>query len=190
MPAHQVHRFTLTPHPAAGSPAVRAIGGRISRTPRGLLVSYVLEADLERLRVPDTRAPRFADELWRHTCFELFVARQGGPRYHEWNFSPSGEWALYAFARERVPLGTDVKPPAPDPRITVCRAPGRLELDAVVPLDVLASDYAEAPLALNLSAVIEDDHGHLSYWALTHPLDRPDFHHPAAFVLEFHEVRH
>jgi hypothetical protein len=192
MPAPQVHSFTLTPHPAAGSRAVRAITGRISRTPRGLLVSYALDGDLESLRVPQPRAPRFADKLWRHTCFELFVARRGGPRYHEWNFSPSGEWALYAFARERerVPLGADLKPESLDPHVTARRSPGKLELDAVVPLDVLAPDYAGAPLALNLSAVVEDDQGGLSYWALAHPLDKPDFHHPEAFVLELHEVRH
>jgi hypothetical protein len=192
MPAPQVHSFTLTPHPAAGSPAVGAITGRISRTPRGLLVSYVLEGALERLRVPEARAPRFADGLWRHTCFELFVARRGGTGYHEWNFSPSGEWALYAFARERErePLGAGQTPAALDPHVTACRVPGKLELDAVVPLAALAPGYATAPLALNLSAVVEDDGGALSYWALAHPLDKPDFHHPEAFVLELHEARH
>lgn len=190
MPAPQVHRFTLTSHPAAGSAAVRAIGGQIARTARGLRVNYVLEGDLDGLRVPEARAPRFADRLWHHTCFELFVARRGATGYHEWNFSPSGEWARYAFARERVALAPELTPPAADPRISVRCSPGRLELEAVAPLDVLAPGDAGAPLALNLSAVVEDVHGHLSYWALAHPLDRPDFHHRAAFVLEFHEVRH
>ena len=41
-----------------------------------------------------------------------------------------------------------------------------------------------ARLQLALSAVIEDKQGVLSYWALTHPPGRPDFHHPDAFVLE------
>jgi hypothetical protein len=40
------------------------------------------------------------------------------------------------------------------------------------------------PLQLALSAVIEDDRGTLSYWALKHPSGKPDFHHPEAFALE------
>ena len=40
------------------------------------------------------------------------------------------------------------------------------------------------PLRLGLSAVIEDDSGKLSYWALKHPSGKPDFHHPDTFVLE------
>jgi hypothetical protein len=39
-------------------------------------------------------------------------------------------------------------------------------------------------LQLAFSAIIEDDQGVLSYWALTHPPGRPDFHHPDAFALE------
>jgi hypothetical protein len=35
-----------------------------------------------------------------------------------------------------------------------------------------------------LSAVIEATDGTLSYWALAHPSDKPDFHHPDSFVLE------
>jgi hypothetical protein len=35
-----------------------------------------------------------------------------------------------------------------------------------------------------MAAVIEDDAGGLSYWALQHTSDKPDFHHPNGFVLE------
>jgi len=35
-----------------------------------------------------------------------------------------------------------------------------------------------------LSAVIEATDGSLSYWALEHPADKPDFHHPDSFALE------
>ncbi len=35
-----------------------------------------------------------------------------------------------------------------------------------------------------LSAVLENDDGELSYWALHHPAATPDFHHPAGFVME------
>jgi hypothetical protein len=187
----KVHEFTLTPHPAMESQAVRGLGGQISRTPGGLLVSYVLEGDLERLRVPARQTPRFTDDLWRHTCFEMFIARKGEPQYHELNFSPSGEWAAYAFARyrERVPLAAGVELATIDPRVSMCRSAGKLELVAIVRLDRLSPRYVDAKLVLGLSAVVETYDGPPSYWALKHPLDKPDFHHPDAFVLELDEIR-
>ena len=66
-----------------------------------LAVSFILDADLERLRIPRRRKPRFADGLWRHTCFEVFVARKGSRSYREYNYSPSGEWAAYEFSSYR-----------------------------------------------------------------------------------------
>lgn len=38
-------------------------------------------------------------------------------------------------------------------------------------------------LRLALCAVIEASDGSLSYWALAHPADRPDFHHPGSAIL-------
>jgi hypothetical protein len=39
-------------------------------------------------------------------------------------------------------------------------------------------------LLLGLSAVVEEENGTLSYWALKHPRDKPDFHCPDGFVFE------
>lgn len=189
----QEHDFTLTAYPGVETAAVRRIGGRISRTPGALSVSFLLEGDLERLRVPEPRIPSFADELWRHTCFEIFIARKGEPGYYEFNFSPSGEWAVYAFShyRERVPLDPALDLSAIDPRLKVRRSAGKLELDVVVRLDCLGND-SQSKLLLGLSAVIEARDGtspSLSYWALNHPGPKPDFHHADAFTLELHEIR-
>jgi hypothetical protein len=39
-------------------------------------------------------------------------------------------------------------------------------------------------LRIAMAAVVEDEGGRLSYWALRHPPGRPDFHHPDSFTLE------
>ena len=39
-------------------------------------------------------------------------------------------------------------------------------------------------LRLGLAAVIEDKARVLSYWALKHPAEKPDFHHADSFVVE------
>jgi hypothetical protein len=35
-----------------------------------------------------------------------------------------------------------------------------------------------------LAAIVEDDQGTLTYWALRHPAGKPDFHHAEAFALQ------
>lgn len=181
--------FTLTPHPAAHGRAVQRIHGRLCRIPGGLRLHYVLEGEIERVRVPERRPARFADDLWRHTCFELFVAGHGAPGYHEFNFSPSGEWAVYAFVREREREPLSAAAVDIDPRVSVRRSATMLELDAIAHLDRLLPTDADHRLAISLSAVVEEHDGTLSYWALEHPLDRPDFHHPASFALVLDEIR-
>ena len=97
----------LVPHPATPCAALRGIGVSLSREPARLLVEYVLEGEIDLLRIPAARPPRVAERLWQHTCCELFVARAYEPGYREFNFSPSGEWAAYAFAayRDGGPIG-------------------------------------------------------------------------------------
>jgi hypothetical protein len=145
-----------------------------------LAVRFAIDGDIARLRVPPPRAPRFAERLWEHTCCEVFIARKNAGQYREFNLSPSGEWAAYEFQRYRdgAPLAEEKL----EPRIAVRRAPDRLELDAAI-------DCGAESGSLALAAVIEEQSGALSYWALQHPAARPDFHHPAAFVLAFDEIR-
>ena len=68
------------------------------------------------------------------------------------------------------------------PHIAVRSTGSRLELDALVRLDGLSAIHPRAPLRIGLSAVIEASDG-LSYWALRHPADKPDFHDADGFAL-------
>ena len=188
MPSPAIHSVTLMRHPESRSGAVRSVGARVCREPGGTLaIRYSIEGELARLRVPPPRPPRIAHGLWQHTCCECFVALSGRPEYHEFNLAPSGEWAAYAFAKygEGAPLADG----ALNPRIAVRSCAETLELDASIPLDRLSTMHPRRRLALALSAVVEDERGVLSFWALKHPPGRPDFHHPDAFALKLDEVR-
>jgi hypothetical protein len=120
--------------------------------------------------------------LWEHTCFELFIAREGRPAYHELNVAPSREWALYAFRayRERAAAS---RPQGATPDVAVHRGDTHVEIEARLSLPDVSSAYEDACLRIGLSAVVETTEGGLSYWALHHPRDKPDFHHPDAFAL-------
>src|SRR5262245_61058979 len=146
-----------------------------------LALTFGLEGDLSRLRIPGAAEHRRGHELWRHTCFEAFVARDGDAAYHEFNLAPSREWAVYAFRAYRD--GGPLDDATLAPRIAVRRGGDRLELDAHVALDRLSARHRDEALHVAVSGVVEEHDGTLSYWALRHPTGKPDFHHADGFVL-------
>ena len=175
------HWIDLGCHPMTRAETVRAIAVLVRRSASAeIQMTFRLEGDIRRIRVPSPGEPRFATQLWRHTCFEAFIAVEGQSAYHEFNFSPSGEWAVYAFSDYRN--GGPVADEMTDPRIVVRSTGSRLELDTVVRLDSLSAIYPHASLRVGISAVIEASDG-LSYWALRHRADKPDFHDADGFAL-------
>jgi hypothetical protein len=173
----------LTPHPATRSDAVRGLEVRLREEVPGILVFlYSLQADMSRIRVPETGAGVRADALWKHTCFEAFLAPADAPGYHEFNFSPSLDWAVYRFSSYRE--GMSPAEIGPAPKISVRRYDGGLELQSAVRLGDLADVRDAGHLRLALAAVIEEEDGRLSYWGLRHPAGKPDFHHSNGFALE------
>jgi hypothetical protein len=173
----------LTRHPETPADAVCKIEARVSWTENeALAVTYLLTGDLSRLSIPPFRRPRRADRLWEHTCFETFLGIKGKPEYYEFNFAPSGEWSAYVFRAYRD--GAPLKDKRVAPGLTVRSSAGSLALDVVIRADRLPIIAPRARLRIALSAVVEDDSGRLSYWALTHPPGKPDFHHSDAFALE------
>ena len=174
-------QIVLRCHPSTRSEAVRAIRVTVRRSANAELhMAFRLDGDMARIHVPSPTAPRIATQLWHHTCFEAFIAVEGEPAYHEFNFAPSGEWAVYAFRgyRDGGPLANErLRPP-----ISVRSTDSLLELDTLVRLDGLSAIHPRASIRVGLSAVVEASDG-LSYWALRHPAGKPDFHDAEGFSL-------
>ncbi len=162
---------------------MRAINVELGSTPEGgLRLCYFLDGDVNDIVLPAKKEPRQSDGLWQHTCFEAFIGGQAARAYCEFNFSPSTEWAAYGFSAYRagmVPLQYAV-PPA----VAVSVSDDRVALEAVIPLEALLALPGDGMLRFGLAAVIEHRGGQLSYWALAHRAEKPDFHSPAGFVLE------
>ncbi len=119
--------LSLLHHPATPAPVVRTIDVQAAWTDEGQLeLAYRLRGDMSRLSLPEPERFGQADGLWEHTCFEAFVGLVGDTAYREFNFSPSGQWASYAFSdyrrRDERPL---VVPP---PEFSVRSTAGRLEI--------------------------------------------------------------
>ncbi|HXX09044.1 MAG TPA: DOMON-like domain-containing protein [Pseudolabrys sp.] len=177
-------RELLKNHPHAQCGAAIGIEVAIVR-PRSywLELSYVVTGELANLSIPPVATRKRTDALWRHTCFEAFV-RTSGAEYYEFNFAPTSEWAAYRFAGYRAGK-TLAAIPTPD--IAVHSERDHYSLQATLILDSL-SRPDHSSWHLGLSAVMEDKSGRLSYWALAHASDKPDFHHPESFVYELSPV--
>ena len=164
----------LEPHPATPCAALRGIRVCIAHSRGHWRLSYVLEGEIARLRIPERRTPRGTERLWEHTCCELFIARPGESSYREFNFSPSTEWAAYAFEGYREGARVLDLPAT----ITTRQSAQQLELEASLSL------REAGRLIVGVSAVIEQQDGARSYWSLRHAPGKPDFHHRDAFALE------
>jgi len=183
----------LRPHPtspdasAPGSgPVGRLLATMFSPPGGGAVFEFRLEdSRLGRLAIPEPlpAAARTGpvDGLWQHTCFEVFLGVPGEAQYREYNFSPSGQWAVYAFRawRERV----EDFAPAAAPEIHITREDGVLVVEAHVPAELLPTVPAGSDLQVNLAAVVERKDGQLEYWTLRHVAAQPDFHARETFVL-------
>jgi len=181
MPLDAAHVFKLQVHASAPAAEVRSLNARLEFPKDGALqLRYVLDAHVPRLSVPAPAAASRTDELWKHTCFEAFIRPHGAKFYYEINLSPSSQWALYRFDAYREGM----KPVKAEKglSISVQRSDFKLELRAVVNLDDLPELRDSTHLDVALAAVIESADGKLSYWALRHPGEKPDFHSDGSFV--------
>jgi hypothetical protein len=161
-------RLALVRHPATPCGAVQAIEVEVTWDPPGpLTLVYRVQGDPARLVIPPAAPAVRTDELWRTTCFEAFFRPDAAPSYVEFNFAPSGAWAVYRFDGYRdgmAPL--EIAPP------TI----GFATTETGCAQTVVLAVPEDAAGHLTLTAVIEEQGGRKSYWALDHAGERPDFH--------------
>ena len=69
------------------------------------------------------------------------------------------------------------------PSIEVLTSAERFEMRVVLDTDGLPGLSGDGAWRVGVSAVIEETNGRKSYWALTHPPGKADFHHVDGFAL-------
>ena len=137
MNAQLPRRSWLLAHPDAAGEWVWSIGVEAQLTAAALICHYALRGDLTHVRVAGVGGAQRAEGLWRHTCFEAFVAPADGPGYYEFNFSPNLGWAAYRFEGYRAGMSAPSLTRAPE--LQVRRTSSALDLTATVQLAGLAS---------------------------------------------------
>ena len=173
-------QLDLVPHPSSppGDPPFKLwanvdYAGAFGATAT-LNIWFGVGAPIGRFAIPESEDPGRRDELWTTTCLEAFLRADGDSAYREWNFAPSGDWAAYDFSRHREGM-TEANVPEP-PYVRVEDNLTWWTLGATVALP------AGHHWSLGLAAVLEEQDGTMSYWALAHGGEKPDFHDPACFT--------
>ncbi|MDF0489482.1 DOMON-like domain-containing protein [Sphingomonas sp. H39-1-10] len=178
--------YALVAHPDFPNGPIDAITVTIERQANRLVVRFEVSGAIEDVLWPGDRIDcaldakeadeRRADELWRHSCFEAFVAPADAADYREFNLATSGKWAAYAFDTYRVGMrkAGDVRLIEAHWRFDSRRADIRIAIEL---------PYAEPDWALAVTAIVEARDGAKSYWALAHAPGAPDFHNRDTFVV-------
>ena len=145
--------------------AIHNVDAELRRVPGGVVATFHAIGDTAKLVVPPPAAPERAADLWRTTCFEVFVSGEG-ESYREFNLSPSGAWAAYEFDSHRSGRRDT------DARIEIETSLDNKRLSVTVKIE---SEFPN-PAPVGLTAVIEETDGLLRYWATSFAPGEPDFH--------------
>lgn len=173
----ELETHELEAHEAYPPLAVTSVAARfISRDENWLRLRWRIEGS-GKLVVPGFAGKGRADELWRATCFELFLMPEGGEAYCEFNLSPSERWAAYDFSSYRD--GMEDRDAPREPECTMRQGSSFAIFDAAIP----AAALPEGECLASLTCVLEEEGGIKSFWAPCHPQDEPDFHDVACFTL-------
>ena len=156
-----------------------------------LRFAFQICGDRSSLSLPELQAShlrRQLDELWQSTCFEVFIGAAGELPYLEFNFAPSGDFAIYAFERYREGMMTIV--PLVAPLLAVEHSSDRYTFSGTVRLRLSSErihKIGRAPaLEASLTAVVKsrEENAVPNYWAIRHAGERADFHLRESFLIK------
>lgn len=127
--------------------------------------------------VPSDQFDQIRDQLWQHTCWEVFFKNPSGPDYWETNLSCKGSWQCYHFASYRQK--------GADPLRSGALELHGLKINACEGSLKVTSRWAQAQTQDFLKSYrpyprfVLKCHAGLTYWAPVHASvnpPRPDFH--------------
>ncbi len=182
----KTRRLELHPHPSQKNDVPKAqLHATLIIDGAEIKAEFEFASDTETLIIPPLREPQASrkDNLWETTCFEIFLQPEGRKNYWEINFSPRGDWNIYAFDGYREGMKNESRLGAvhldglqADEKRCVCK----------FSVSLLGLALRHFEMRIGLTAVIVTSDGKKTYWALKHASEKPDFHKPESFT--FHAM--
>jgi hypothetical protein len=122
----------------------------------------------------------FQDNLWKDTCFELFISSTETSNYLEWNLASNGTYAVYAFRKPRELCDENTQR-----TIRSELAPEKFQWEYIndkilccISLNItkICAFIGEPGWKVQPTLILKKYSGSLSYWAEEHTKNKPDFH--------------
>ncbi|MDG1443894.1 MAG: hypothetical protein P8R02_14540 [Pseudomonadales bacterium] len=180
--------FELVPFGAGILPLV---SGSLIRTAKHLHVEWHVNPLQRAIAWPSSDGMlRRQDELWKSTCFEIFVSEPvsdsiAAKPYFELNISPSGSWQCYRFEDYRQ--GQSVSNTFAVTQTSASHSAEHYSLRCTVEYSL--PQFVTTSLDISVSAILKTQSAEtlkpdgdrsaaaeLNYYALSHPNKQPDFH--------------
>ena len=112
------------------------------------------------------------DELWKKTCFELFIAHKNNSAYYELNISPSTNWNFYSFSDYKTAMQEEEKNISePFIHSSKMRDEYRLSFEFY-----FYEELIEKELIFNLAVILLDTKGIRHFYSINRREGKVDFH--------------
>ena len=115
------------------------------------------------------------NELWKETCFEIFLSEKNNDDYFEVNLTHQGNWNIYHFDNYRSP-----QPPEETNQIEL----SSLVWDGHCLSGQLKTKIDLRELDFSATAVIKTKKNETVYLAAHHAGAKPDFHLRNSFIIK------
>ena len=162
----------LFPHTPIDDITVSSILNTIGRK---LTLTFTVKGDLQNYTFPKEQTIKRANELWKATCFELFLANSKKDEYYELNFSPSLAWNFYYLKYYRAEV-QEVEIVA-EPTVQIREDKNSYSIE----LTLEGFDFERFD-SCNLTAIFLTQEGERTFWSIQPMKESPDFHHRDYFV--------
>ncbi len=130
---------------------------------------------------PKSPKPSRKNDLWKETCFECFFGVGNSKQYFEFNGSTSGDWALYSFDDYRKGM-KEVETFQQPFMEKLEKTENVLSVAWRIPyFTKLILQNASITSVIKFGAQADE----VSYWALKHAGEKPDFHLRESYIHRF-----
>jgi hypothetical protein len=140
---------------------------------------FEITGDIENYLFDKAQKQSRKDELWKRTCFELFLANRDKPNYYELNMSPSSEWNFYHFVDYKKEMKEEKN--ISEPLVHLSKTPkGYLfsfEFD-------LYPKFLKDDFTFNLAVILLDTQGVRHFYSIHRKEKRVDFHDKTYWALK------
>lgn len=144
---------------------------------KSVSLSFTLQGVLAEYSFEETKNRQRANELWRTTCFELFLASRENEDYYELNFSSSLAWNLYHLSSYRADV-QEVQVLS-EPTIRINKQENQFQICLELELEELCLEQFNL---YNVASILLTKENERTFWSVKHEKDVPDFHHRSNFL--------